>query len=316
MPDELLIARNAEADSSLPYVIRLPLGVDGIVLKTRDTWPRTAKVYCHRVEQWPAEAEIIERVPVRSISRRGAAIDLVLDRSRENRSQFVLTRARGREVVFWQSRRTAKQARPNVVTPRARAHGHVVEIVVDTRERYAYTFSAQQATVSKRALAVGDYAVFHGEILIAAAERKSIEDLSSSLLSGKLTYLLADLARQPRAALVVDSGYSALFKLEHVSASAVADAAAEAQARFPAVPIVFCETRPLAQEWLYRWFGACLDEYLLTTASDAAPRALSPRDPPVPAVVRAWAREAGYTMSDRGRIPADVLTAYLSAERR
>ncbi|NDK90586.1 hypothetical protein GYA93_13495 [Gordonia desulfuricans] len=316
MSDELLIARNPEADSSLPYLIRLPLGADGIVLKTRDTWPRTAKVYCHRVQQWPADAEIIERVPVRSISRRGAAIDLVLDRARENRSQFVLTQARGREMVFWQSRRTAKQARPNVVTPKARAHGHVVEIVVDTRERYAYKFSAQQASVTTRALPVGDYAVFDDETLIATAERKSIEDLSSSLLSGKLTYLLADLARQPRAAVVVDSGYSALFKLEHVSASAVADAVAEAQARFPAVPIVFCETRPLAQEWLYRWFGACLDEHRLTTAADAAPTALTDHDPPAPAVVRAWAREAGYTMSDRGRIPAEVLTAYLSAERR
>jgi hypothetical protein len=28
------------------------------------------------------------------------------------------------------------------------------------------------------------------------------------------------------------------------------------QAQFPAVPIVFCETRPLAEEWTYRWLGA------------------------------------------------------------
>lgn len=42
---------------------------------------------------------------------------------------------------------------------------------------------------------------------------------------------------------------------------------AEAQARFPSVPIVFCETRPLAQEWLYRWFGACLHEHTLTSAT-------------------------------------------------
>jgi hypothetical protein len=41
--------------------------------------------------------------PLRSCVRRGAAIDLVLDRARENRSQLVFTTARGREVVFWQS---------------------------------------------------------------------------------------------------------------------------------------------------------------------------------------------------------------------
>ena len=81
-----MIARNPEAGSSLPYLVRLPLGSAGVVLKVRDTWPRAAKVYCHRADEWPAEVEIVERVPVKSCLRRGAAIDLVLDRGRENRS--------------------------------------------------------------------------------------------------------------------------------------------------------------------------------------------------------------------------------------
>ena len=33
---------------------------------------------------------------------------------------------------------------------------------------------------------------------------------------------------------------------------------AEAQVRFPTVPIVFCENRSLAQEWTYRFLGAAL----------------------------------------------------------
>ena len=49
----------------------------------------------------PDEVDIVERVPVRSCVRRGVAVDLVLDRGRENRSQFVFTVARGREMVFW-----------------------------------------------------------------------------------------------------------------------------------------------------------------------------------------------------------------------
>ncbi|MGC4934529.1 ERCC4 domain-containing protein [Gordonia sp. DT30] len=327
MPDDLLIAHNPEEGTSLPYLLRLPLGPGGIVLKTRETWPRTTKVYCQRVAEWPDDAEIVERLPIRSISRRGAAIDLVLQRGRENRSQFVLTRARGREMVFWQSRRTAKQARPNVTVPRARAHGRVVDIVVDTRERYGYKFSAQQADVIKRGLPVGDYAVFDGDDLVATAERKSIDDLASSLLSGKLTYLLADLAAQPRGAVIVDSGYAALFKLEHAPAARVADAVAEAQARFPSVPIVFCETRALAQEWLYRWFGACLAERELHRAGELARTQLSAddsttadsaepdREPPAPrpagpAEIRAWARSAGWSISDRGRIPAEVVAAF------
>jgi hypothetical protein len=64
----------------------------------------------------------------------------------------VFTTARGRDAVFWQSPRTRKQARPNVTTPTARAAGIAsLEIVVDTREQYAYRFASQQVTtVSER----------------------------------------------------------------------------------------------------------------------------------------------------------------------
>ena len=47
-----MIARNTEPGSTLPYLLRVPLG-DGLLLKAKDTWPRTGKVYCHRVEEWP-----------------------------------------------------------------------------------------------------------------------------------------------------------------------------------------------------------------------------------------------------------------------
>ena len=109
-------------------------------------WPRTAAVYCHRALGWPDDPDVVERVPVRSCQRRGAAVDLVLDRARENRSQFVFTQARGRDVIFWQSARTSRQARPNVALPRARAAGLQLEILVDTHERYPWTFNHQQAT--------------------------------------------------------------------------------------------------------------------------------------------------------------------------
>src|SRR5450432_1055510 len=128
MPDDLLIARNPDADSTLPYLVRVPLGPRGIVVKARQAWPRESKVYCHRASEWPIDAEILERLPVRSCSRRGPAIDLVLERGRENRSQLVITQARGREMIFWQSPRTAKQARPAVRVPGSRAHGQVLEI--------------------------------------------------------------------------------------------------------------------------------------------------------------------------------------------
>jgi ERCC4-type nuclease len=95
------------------------------------------------------------------------------------------------------------------------------------------------------------------DVVLAAVEGKSVADLVSSLLSGRLTYALADL---PRAAVVVEDRYSRLFQQQYASGAAAAEALAEAQARFPSMPIVFCETRPLAQKWAYRWLGACLAE--------------------------------------------------------
>ncbi len=311
--------RNPDPASSLPFLVRLPLGDDGIALKTRDTWPRTTKVYCHRADAWPTgDLEIVERVPVRSCVRRGAAIDLVLDRSREHRSQFVFTFARGREVIFWQSARTAKQARPAVALPTSRASGRELEIVVDSHERYPWTFRHQQAATTRRALAAGDYAVLDGNEVVASVERKSLPDLVSTLTSGKLRYLLADLATVPRAAVVIEDRWSSVFKLDRVRPSVVAEGLAEAQVRFPNVPIVFCESRSLAEEWAYRFLGAALAHHFegvrALELAEALPVAgpLPAREPTV-ADVREWAVARGLDVAAKGRIRRAVWDAYRAA---
>ena len=315
--DDFVVARNPDDASSLPYLVRLPLGRDGVVLKVRDTWPRTAKVYCH-AGAWPDEPEILERVPVIACVRRGAAIDLVLDRGRESRSQFVYAQAKGRQVIFWQSARTARQARPDVNLPRLRASGRVLEILVDTHERYPWRFSAQQATTRKAALHAGDYAVESDGEIVAAVERKTVADLVATLTSGKLRYLLAALSAVPRAAVVVEDRYSSVFKVDRVRPGVIAEGLGEAQVRFPSVPIVFCETRPLAQEWSYRFLGAAVEhaeaEEAAQQLADLLPTAgvLPPR-PPTPAEVRTWAAASGLTVSAKGRIPAQVMDAYRRA---
>src|SRR5919202_4509068 len=149
-----VVARNPEPDSSLPYLIRLPLGREPLVLKARDVWPRTAKVYCHRAEAWPDDAEVVDDVEVRSCVRRGPAVDLVLARARENRSQLVFARLKnGREAIFWQTPKTTRQARPGLRMPTRRTPGWpVLHVLVDTRERYPYRFARQQVDVERRAL--------------------------------------------------------------------------------------------------------------------------------------------------------------------
>ena len=312
MPDDFLIARNPEEGTSLPYLLRIPLGPEGVVLKARDTWPRTGKVYCHRAAGWPRDPEIVEAVPTRSCVRRGASIDLVLARGRENRSQFVLTRVRGgREAIFWQTARTAKQARPAVALPTARASGVAdLEVLVDSHERYAWTFDHQQVRTRRQALVAGDYGVEVDGRLVASVERKSLPDLVATLTSGRMRYVLADLAVLPAAAVVVEERYSSVFKLDRVRPAVVADALGECQARFPAVPIVFCENRSLAQEWTYRFLGAALTHAAEEAHVGVEAGPLPSARPAAPAQVRAWARQEGYAVSDRGRIPREVWAAF------
>ena len=89
-----------------------------MVLKARDTWPRSARIYSHAFEQgWPEDAEVIEATPVSLCKRRGPVIDLVFARPRLARSQFVFTETRGRPAIFWQTQKAARAANPRSSHP-------------------------------------------------------------------------------------------------------------------------------------------------------------------------------------------------------
>jgi hypothetical protein len=321
---ELIIASNPDPDSSLPYLVRVPIS-GGLVFRTKGTWPRTNALYCHPVSatEWPDAPEVVERIALRACSRRGAAIDLVADRGREKRSQIVFTRARGRDMVFWQSPRTRKQARPDVRLPTARAAQlPELEIVVDAHERYAYRFPGQQASIVTRALPCGDYGVLFAGTLVASVERKSLSDLVSSLISGRLRFALSELATLPRAAVVVEDRYSQVFSLERVRPAVVADGLAELQVRWPGIPIVFCETRKLAEEWTYRYLAAArlwaeTEDLALARMGidDERLPSVAPEPEPSTAEVRTWARSAGLDVTDRGRLRPEILTAWREAHQ-
>ena len=164
----------------------------------------------------------------------------------------------------------------------------------------------------------GDYAVAVDGQIVAAVERKSLVDLVATLTGGKLRYLLAELATVERAALVVEDRWSAVFKLDRVRPAVVADGLAEAQVRFPNVPIVWCETRPLAQEWAYRFLGAALahhdDHERAGVREGELPAAgtVPPRQATV-AEVRRWALESGFEVPPRGQLRPEIHAAYTAA---
>src|SRR5918996_699837 len=126
-------------------------------------------------------------------SSQSPGIDLVLERPRENRAQFVFTTARGRDVIFWQSPKTTARSRPGVRVPTRRASGfEELTILIDTRERYPYRFTRQQATTQRKALPAGDYGVALDDAVVAVVERKTIADLARRLIDGNFTYALAE----------------------------------------------------------------------------------------------------------------------------
>ncbi len=261
-----LVARNPDPDSKLPYLIRLPID-GGLVLKARDSWPRSSRVYCYLIDDpWPEDAEVLERVPVISCRRRGAAVDLVLDRPRLYRSQFVFTEANGRPAIFWQTQKTARAANPGGRIPTRRTLSEAVRIAVDTRERYPYRFASQGAETVRGALSAGDYAVQREDgSLLASVERKSLPNLASTLSDGTLSFQMQRLSELPLAAVVVEGRYSGLFTLEHVSGAWLAEVLSRLEVRYPEIRVMFAESRRFAEEWTYRFLASALADVEVST---------------------------------------------------
>jgi hypothetical protein len=133
-------------------------------------------------------------------------------------------------------------------------------------------------------------------------ECTSLADLDTSLTTGKLKIQLTELAAIPRAAVVVEEGYSRVFTVDHVRPSVVADGITECQIRFPTVPIVFCETRKLAQEWTYRFLAAAQvglsEEMIGDLAYEPSKRRLR-----APVDVGRWAFANDIVVSGRVKVP-------------
>ncbi len=89
-------------------------------------------------------------------------------------------------------------------------------------------------------------------------ERKSLENLATTLSDGTLAFQLQRLADLPVAAVVVEGRYPGLFKLEHVAGTWLADVLARLQVRYPEVQVIFAGSRRFAEEWTYRFLAAAL----------------------------------------------------------
>jgi ERCC4-type nuclease len=166
---------------------------------------------------------------------------------------------KGREAIFWQTQKTARTANPGGRIPRRRTLADPVTITVDTRERYPYRFARQSPLTLRATISAGDYAVHAPDgTLLAAVERKSLDNLASTLSDGTLAFQPQRLAELPLAAVVVEARHSAIFKLEHVNGNWLADQLARLQVRYPEIQLIYADSRPHAEDWTYRFLTAAL----------------------------------------------------------
>jgi ERCC4 domain len=259
MTGSFKVARNPDPKSRLPYLVRLPIE-GGIVLKAREAWPRAARVYCsHEGTPWDESAGLVDEAGVLVCHRRGAAIDLVLDRPQLARSQFVFTTARGRAAVWWQTQKTVQSANPGARVPRGCAAGPLT-IVVDTREKYGWRFANRLVTTERRALPAGDYGALVEDRVVAVVERKTLANLATSLSDGSLGFQMQRLAESGRAAVVVEGDYPDLFQTQPGRGSWLGDMLGRLAVRYPEVPIIFAGSRKFAEEWAYRFLGAAVGD--------------------------------------------------------
>jgi ERCC4 domain-containing protein len=255
MTSRFRVARNPDPESRLPYLVWLPIE-GGMVLKARETWPRANRVFCAQgAAVWDESADLLDDVSVVLCRRRGAAIDLVLDRPMLSRSQFVFTETRGRPAIWWQTQKTARAANPGARIPRGRASGGLT-VAVDTREKYGWKFAGRPVTIVRRALPAGDYGALSGQDVIAVVERKTLENLASSLSDGSLAFQMQRLAEMARASIVVESDYPDLFRSQPGRGSWLADMLGRLAVRYPEVPVVFASSRRFAEEWTFRFLEA------------------------------------------------------------
>ncbi len=106
----------------------------------------------------------------------------------------------------------------------------------------------------------------HDGTVLAAVERKSLENLAATLSDGTLAFQMQRLAELALAAVVIEARYSALYKLEHVNGSWLADQIARLEVRYPEIRLVFADSRRFAEEWTYRFLTTAL-----AGASDPSP---------------------------------------------
>ncbi|TAN06515.1 MAG: hypothetical protein EPN38_08235 [Rhodanobacteraceae bacterium] len=255
------------SDARFPF--RIAVEQDGHTLfavRARATWPGAGtQVFCLRERERDRLEPLaeIERVPVAHVTRLGRKLSVTLDRAQRKRCEFLILEKPRKdggvyEQVFFRTEAAVRAHKSSKYAELSARNIDGMRIVIDSGERYAWTFPG--ASVTKRRLPVGDYALIDDERPHAIIERKTMQNLLGDLAELKgLHQQLAELSAWPHAALVIEAQYADFgnpAKIGRWPAAHLWRVLGELPALFPAVQCIFAGNRKLANVWALRWFAA------------------------------------------------------------
>ena len=257
-----------ERTTNRRFPFRLSVEQDGrliFAVRAQALWPGPGQnIFClHERDTDPAELlEVVERVPVSNLTRVGRKLTLALDRPQQKRCEFLTVQKPKRdgagtyEQVFFRTE-TGIRAHRSKGRVELRSSSTALAVVIDSAERYPWTFTG--ATVTRRKLPVGDYAMLDAERLVAVVERKSFDNLLGDIGAIQaLHHQLADLASCDVAAFVIEAEYRDFLDPAKVRGrwptAHLARVLGELSALHPRLPIVYAGNRKMANAWTHQFF--------------------------------------------------------------
>jgi hypothetical protein len=259
------------ADRRFPF--RVAIEQDGrtvLAVRSQSPWPGPGQqVFCLRERGDVAGESLdpLERVPVVHLGRVGRKLTVVLDRPTRKRCEFLAIQrttkdGRAVEQLFFRTESgiRAHRSRTRMELLPGAAPAGPLTIAVDTAERYPWRFPG--ATLVRRRLASGDYALIEAGRSVAVVERKTFDGFLGDIGAIQaLHHQLEDLGSLPTAALVIEAQYADFLDGKRLAgrwpATHLARVLAEVAALHPHLPVVFAGNRPLANAWCARFFAAC-----------------------------------------------------------
>ncbi len=262
-----------EATGNPRFPVRIAIEQEGNTLfavRAQDAWPTgNGHIFCIRDASSKHERDLfqeLERVPVLQFHRFGKKLQIILDRPRKKRCEFLVLEKKYKhqegtyEQIFFKTQAGTQSHRSRSKVALKPTTLPMI-VAIDTKERYPWRFP--RAQVERRALPAGDYALLMNEKIIGVVERKTYENLLNDFQQIAILHQkLRELSLYSYAAVVIEANYGDFLDPKHLKGrwppSHGYRVLAELQVMHPTLPLIFARTRKEANLWTYGYFRSIL----------------------------------------------------------